>query len=297
MDTLIGRQNDGPTIISSTPDPKKNRIVLEISSLEDKFLYRIAELYGSDAVAVRIVGNVETAPADSRGDDRSPFLGGASLVFCTSGFAWQYGSVEMMLTAGHCYDAGSRDVRTPASPMGFVTPQTRENWADGGGTVPFRGASSYRGDLALVEITGGRGSTDRIFIGDVNSATTAFVVAKSPSSPSYGDRYCTGGRSSGERCSWDVEWQAAGNYFYTGTEETARRVWLGRKYGRCIIGGDSGGPVYTVNAGGQVLAKGVISGVSGYGGSDNTTAFPEAECVNVFTDIYDAFVSLPGDLN
>lgn len=300
MDRLIGRQpEDDVVIYSSVPDPRNNRIILELSAsnerFRDEFLQRIAGEYGKESVAVRIVEPVESGPA-GRDNDVSPFLGGASLIGCTSGFSWQSGTTEMMLTAGHCYPAGG-SVSTPATSMGNVTSGTRENWQNGTGTVLFPSASTHRGDIALIQVNSGKGSIDRIFTGGPGSSSTALVIAKFPSSPSEGDQYCTGGRTSGEQCGWRVESDAAGNFFYSATDETARRVWIGRKYGRCIIGGDSGGPVYTVNGGGQILAKGTISGATGYGGSDNISQFPDRKCTNVFTDIYDAFVSFPGDLN
>jgi hypothetical protein len=111
-----------------------------------------------------------------------------------------------------------------------------------------------------------------------------------------GDQYCTGGSTKGEVCGWSQNWGAAGNWYYDGTGETARRVWHGTKHGHCTAPGDSGGPVYTVRGDGGIAAKGIISGSSGFGGSDWYTGSLESPCENVFTDIWDAYYGLPGYL-
>jgi hypothetical protein len=118
------------------------------------------------------------------------------------------------------------------------------------------------------------------------------------------DLYCTGGRVSGDLCNWKVVWSAPGNYTYsyhlsdgTPISETVRRVWRGEKHGGCIQGGDSGGPVYTVNSTGSAVAKGIISGRTGDGGPDFKSGTLDPPCVNLFTDIWDAYYSMPGDIN
>jgi hypothetical protein len=93
--------------------------------------------------------------------------------------------------------------------------------------------------------------------------------------------------NSGELCGWSVTWSAAGNYYYTKTGETARRVWRGAKTSAgAIVGGDSGGSVYIVS-GPSIIAKGIISGEATNGSTH----------VNVFTDIWDAWYAFPGDIN
>jgi len=156
-----------------------------------------------------------------------------------------------------------------------------------------------RGDLAVVRLAGKRKSWPDIFTGGGNSSSTRVVADKWADSPSEGDRYCTGGAVAGEICDWDVAWGEAGIYTYTGPEpdEVARRVWVGKKGGAYIQGGDSGGPVYTVKPDGKVLAKGIISGASGFGGEDHFAGTLDRPCENVFTDIHDASLAMPGDLS
>jgi hypothetical protein len=76
----------------------------------------------------------------------------------------------------------------------------------------------------------------------------------------------------------------------------ARRVWIGYKTGFCMQPGDSGGSVYTVGGDGKVAAKGIISGAGGRGGADSWAGAGEMPCLNIFTDIRDAYYALPGSL-
>lgn len=300
MDRVIGRQPEGLVVGASYPDPANNRVVVEVGSVVDAFLYRLAREHDPSTLAVRVVDDdVQTAPAarESDRDTGSGFWGGAHIdpSGCTTGFSWHSGSTQMMLTAGHCYPA-TRSVSTPVESMGRVTGTSEESWNTGTGTVRMSGESVYRGDLALIRLASGKNSGPNIYRGGFNSSSSINVVRKWHRSPAQGDRYCTGGRVSGEQCGWAVGWSAAGNYTYTKTGEVARRVWRGTKKGKCIIGGDSGGPVYTIDSAGS-YAKGIISGATGYGGSDNSAGTFESACVSVFTDIWDAYYSMPGDIN
>jgi hypothetical protein len=74
-------------------------------------------------------------------------------------------------------------------------------------------------------------------------------------------------------------------------------VWRGDKRGWCIKTGDSGGPTYTVRSDGYVVAKGIISGASGYGGSDAYAGATDTPCRNIFTNIWSAYNGFPGDIN
>lgn len=179
--------------------------------------------------------------------------------------------------------------------MGSVTSGSRENWKAGTGTVYLTGQSTYRGDLALVGMEGGRSVSPYIYSGGVNSSSTRAVRERWFRDSAPGDQYCTGGAYSGERCSWVVDW-TDGNWKYT-TDETARNVTAGRKGGHCIRPGDSGGPAYTIRPDGGVAGKGIISGVVGYGGSDYYAGSLESDCRNVFTDLEDPTAALPGYLS
>jgi hypothetical protein len=88
-----------------------------------------------------------------------------------------------------------------------------------------------------------------------------------------------GGRG-GSRVGLDVQYQGGA---------WARHIVEGSRpqgSGNCIIGGDSGGPVYPVRADTAVAAKGIISGQN----SD------PSNCYVFFTDTWDAYYGLPGQL-
>lgn len=200
----------------------------------------------------------------------------------------------MMVTAAHCFPSGG-NASTPAMSMGTVASGSEESWTNGTGTVLMTGETTYAGDQALIRIYSGKSSWAFIYRGGAGSTTYSSVSGKWSRSPQQNDQYCTGGRVSGEQCGWVVQWSAAGNYTYS-NGEVARRVWRGDKRGYCIQGGDSGGPVYTVNDG-VVAAKGVISGAGGFGGSDSFAGALDTPCRTIFTDIWDVHYSQPGDIN
>jgi hypothetical protein len=297
MDEVIGPQSEGIVVRASYPDPENDRIIVETGSPAEAFLRRLGSTYSASSIAVRVIDDATKSWPSSRGSDSSPFWGGALINprGCSSGFSWHYGSTQMMLTAGHCAPTGEAIVWTPAANMGSVTSGTEESWNTGVGTVYMGPDTTYRGDLALIRLFDQRSSAPVIYRGGPSSNTGATVGERWNRSPYASDEYCTGGRVSGEVCGWLVGWYAPGNYYYD-NGETAKRVWLGQKYGACSQGGDSGGPVYTVRSDGKIAAKGIISGAGGFGGSDSYATWPEEMCRSVFTDIYDAYYGFPGDV-
>ena len=54
--------------------------------------------------------------------------------------------------------------------MGTITASTRENWTDATGTVYFTGDSTYRGDVALIEMFSGKSGGASIYSGADNTA-------------------------------------------------------------------------------------------------------------------------------
>lgn len=96
----------------------------------------------------------------------------------------------------------------------------------------------------------------------------------------------------GEQCGWSVSRVRFDIKYSTG--EWGRNVNSGGKQGQCLIGGDSGGPIYTVRSDGGIAAKGIISAGSG-GGSDNWGGAFDP-CYGIFTDIWEAYYGFPGVL-
>jgi len=101
--------------------------------------------------------------------------------------------------------------------------------------------------------------------------------------------YCTGGSNTYAICGWQVT-SVRINWQYPNLER-ARNVTEGLKWsGTSGNGGDSGGPVYTVNGDGSIAAKGIISG----GTQGPSTCFNWAPCVQIFTDILLPYYGFPG---
>ncbi|GAB2826602.1 hypothetical protein GCM10027073_64610 [Streptomyces chlorus] len=106
-----------------------------------------------------------------------------------------------------------------------------------------------------------------------------------------GDKLCTGGMVTGEKCGWKVTATQATVKYSSGM--VAKNVVVAEKgSGACTTPGDSGGPTYTVDSSGRAIAKGVICGGGG-GGSDNSGGFFDP-CRLIFTDIGLANSALPG---
>jgi hypothetical protein len=55
MHELIGPQPDGTIIWSSYPDPRSNRVVIDMVDPSDAFLSHLALTYGTDVVAVHLI--------------------------------------------------------------------------------------------------------------------------------------------------------------------------------------------------------------------------------------------------
>ncbi|MER7506685.1 hypothetical protein AB0L05_41670 [Nonomuraea pusilla] len=71
---------------------------------------------------------------------------------------------------------------------------------------------------------------------------------------------------------------------------TVRWVQVGKKSGRCPVGGDSGAPVYTFRqSDGYVVAKGIYSG----GVGDDPV---QSTCVTFFTDFHDVIKAVGKDI-
>jgi hypothetical protein len=287
-------------ITAVTPDGANNRLILDVDLLDDGLLDRLAARYGTELIAVRYEQPTDRGRLQARENDTAGglgFYGGANLRSntngdgCTSGFSWYDGATNYMLSAGHCFREGG-GAWTPIDNMGFVTPNSRENWQMGTGTQYFTGQGTYRGDLALVELSNGLHSAGKVYSGGYNSSSSRSVKEMWSRSPARGDQFCSDGRRSGEQCGWVV--QQTGFDYRLSTGEWVRPTTAANKYsGPCTIGGDSGGPVYTIRGDGGVAAKGIWSWGGGGVNGNGTSLIP---CSGGFTDIYLAYYGLPGYL-
>ncbi|HLL69755.1 MAG TPA: hypothetical protein VK453_29175 [Micromonosporaceae bacterium] len=279
---------DGDAIFMTEPDPEHNRVVIYTTRMSDEFLDALAERYGTSAVAVRHMPGQISSTGDARNNDTSPFYGGARIDSpsgCTTGFSWRSGAINMMLTAGHCVPGGGT-LHTPVAVIGPVAPNSRENWKPGTGTVYLTGQTTYRGDVALATVTSPRTSGASIYRGGPGASVSARVAEMWSRRPATNDRYCTGGHVTGEKCGWSV-YRTGINFRWSSGELARNMVRSFYRTDTCTIGGDSGGPVYTVRADGRIAAKGIHHGKS---------TMPVFGCMEVFTDIWDAYYALPGSL-
>ncbi|GIH78219.1 hypothetical protein Plo01_46480 [Planobispora longispora] len=263
--------------------PERNRVVVQATSASVETRQALAARYGLDKVAIRLIdpGQVPVK-TESRNNDIGDYIaGGAAASPCTTGFAWMDGTTPAMLGAGHCYDTNITD-------LGLVAYDTYGP----NGTVKLQGQPKYRGDLALVYLTKyPRGGSASIWIGGATSTQRRYVSGVYRKYAKVGDRYCVSGKMTGETCGWKVVDIGETITYKDGDE--AKYLVIGEKTsGKCIIGGDSGSPVYTIRPeDGRVVARGITSG---------GTALQEANfflnCRHYFTDIRHAVNAMPGSI-
>jgi len=285
---------DADGIWQSEVDRKNNRVILTVTRLSDALAAEIVHRYGRSDVAVRVDRDRPDSAPLTRDADTSPFWGGARInvpgAQCTDAFSWFSGSTSYLLTAGHCVPTGG-SVSTPATSVGSVTSGSRENWTSGTGTVYLTGSTTYRGDIALIQVAASKSSSRRMYRGDTTSTTSAAVGEMWSRRAASGDSYCTGGAFSGEICGWTVGSVGVDSRYSTG--ETIRNAITSRnKKGWCMRPGDSGGSVYTVRGDGKIAAKGITSG--GGGGRSDYYGGQFDQCSHTFTDIYEAYHGFRG---
>jgi hypothetical protein len=272
-----------------------DRVIVEATEASDELRTALATRYGTDAVAVRLMTDPTPASPGSRWYDTSygGFYGGARIstsigVQCTDAFSWRYSGYQAMLTAGHCTGLGG-GVSTLAESMGNVV---KDTWNNNTGSVHIDGQSTYIGDASLIKLSSGKTSTGRIYVGPKESTLSRPVGGMWSRRPAYGDTYCTGGTTTGELCGWRVDTLRFNLRYSDGTY--ARNMTRGSKGGKCTDHGDSGGPVYTVDSAGKVIAKGIHSGMGGGGGDNWGGAFDP--CREFFSDIWNVYYGFPGTI-
>ncbi|MFK0285618.1 DNRLRE domain-containing protein [Streptomyces sp. NPDC090499] len=291
-------------------DAQRNRVVVTVPAKDDALADQLGERYGTETVAVEV--NPGSGTADNTADrahDASPFKGGAEYYaqasgatkysVCTTGFAWSNGSSPYILSAGHCLDQSKDFVYFPTTTdVGYAV---YDNY-NSSGSIKFHGQDYWSGDLSLIKLYAGTTSA-RIYKGGSTSSGLRRVANRWTTRSQVGEQFCTGGRQSGEVCGWKVTKTRLRVKYKNGS--VAHNVTEGSKNsGKCVISGDSGGPVYTVlqsgNQAGYVYAKGVISGgnCSSVGSSNNSdhdcSDLWDAPCTVDFTDIALAEKALPG---
>ncbi|MFZ4264263.1 DNRLRE domain-containing protein [Streptomyces arboris] len=278
-------------------DAESNRVVVQTADVGSALVTALGERYGTDTVAVHLTSGVETIEPVDRYSDSSPYYGGARILstlpkedkWCTAGFPWRSGGKWYMLTAGHC-TSGNGIIFNPSG-KDYIGSVVRDNWNNSKGTVKLSGQKYFAGDLALYQVLGPEKAAARIFRGGERSTKSRVVADRWKRWAQKGDKVCTGGMVTGERCGWKVTATQATVKYEKGT--VAKNVVVARKTeSACVRKGDSGGPVYTVDGKGRAYARGIISGGGG-GGGDHSGGLLDP-CVLVFTDIGLAHSALPG---
>ncbi|WIM95013.1 hypothetical protein ACTOB_007074 [Actinoplanes oblitus] len=148
--------------------------------------------------------------------------------------------------------------------------------------------------MALIEVWPGKSVRDRVYRGGHSSTSSFQVRSMWHRRAAAGDKFCTGGKESGEICDWTVS--KTGVDVKTDLGLNHNEVTSKSQSGWCPRHGDSGGPVYTVNSDGTVAAKGIISSGSGGGTDHYAGSLDLHQCAIQFTDIYDAYQGFPGSL-
>ena len=287
---LLGNGVPNADLIWMTePDQKNNRIVITMSSLDDKLMSALAAQFGTDLIAVRIRARPNTSSA-SRNSDAPPFWGGAkystATTVCSTGFPWDVGSgVSGMLTAAHCASTGGSISYPAYSNVGSVRSASEENWKLNDGTQHYTGQTVDRGDVALIRYTSSYSSKGYIYMGPPGSNTSAKVAGMDSRWAQFFDAVCVGGITTGEWCGAVTD--TGVNIYYVTDGAWVRHIDVAGAAGNtCPTHGDSGAPVYQKRSDGRVTAFGILSG----------SAPIILYCEVYFTDIWDAYYGLPGVL-
>jgi hypothetical protein len=279
-----GKEN----IVSTYVQKERNRVVVEANAVTEAMRTALAAKYGVDKIAIHLNPAAERAKALSRQNDTNPHKGGSATLDCTNGFSWNNGSTEYMLTAGHC-GAQPQDEWLQPSGARIGTWTKWDTYKYGPGSIKLPGQKAYAGDVGLVEMWGANKSIGKIYTGNRTSSKTRDVARSELAFE--GKSYCTGGRNRGALCGWKIKKVAKNHKYEDGA--VLRNAFYGEKKGWCLWGGDSGGPVYTTQSNGKIVAKGIISGGGG-GGSDYYAGHSDSPCRAWFSEVKRAEKAFPG---
>lgn len=180
----------------------------------------------------------------SRGNDSSPWSGGAQIINtsigagCTSGYGVNTpGGGRAILTAGHCGNGGHRITDGAGEFIGNV------------------GGDDNNFDVLIIP-TGA--VSNRIYVGGGNSTQQRTVTGGG--APFIGERLCQSGNTSANAvgspiCNLQVQFE----------HTDSQRLWEARQLDGQIAArpGDSGGPVYLDRGDGTVTARGTSTRVAG----------------------------------
>lgn len=232
---------DGSGLVAQTTEPPT---AAKASAL------RTAAL-GASGVEVRMERS-EPPVITARQDDVPGFYGGGRLTTpsgggCSTGFAVIEGATEGILTAGHCGNVGGT----------FLN-------GNGSRTVGQASEENVAHDLLLIPGDG----FGRIFDGGGLKAfetRSQFTKAVSGWGSTFANEWvCQSGMTSGAVCNIQNSSNVSFSYCASNTGECYSDLVLANKTnGVAVRGGDSGGPVFTLD-GARVSARGIVSGQNFY---------------------------------
>jgi hypothetical protein len=310
---LLLDEDDVPgasALATAEVDAETNKVVVEIAAEDAALADRLGQRYGTDTVTVRVnPGVTELQETADRWSDKNPYKGGAAYEAhwpagdasnkfsqCTTGFAWTYKSNPYIVSAGHCtyadgyMDSWDNSGTDNSVTVGFVDV---DNWANNKGSTKLSGQNYYSGDLSLIKVIENKYNVSaRIYKVD---SKLRRVQNRWTTRSKKGEQFCTGGARTGEVCGWKVT-QTKKRVKYSGGTVGENMTVAEKNSGKCLLHGDSGGPVYTVKSNGYVYAKGIISGSGCASVTDDGECSDawDGKCKVIFTDIALAEKALPG---
>lgn len=316
LDAIVDGVYDNPelsSISSATHDYQSNVVVLTSTEQPtDALRAAIYNRYG-DAAVIESEPLVPETMA-TRDADRSAFWAGAWVgswgggTFCTLGFSWiAENGGPRMLSAGHCWPVGtdySLDVGTPDKygatySVGRVIASTYDE---------YTGTMGSNGDLSLINTVWNREDGvlnrqggPRMWTGGTTSSTSTPIVGVTKWT-NNGRRVCYSGMRRGVQCGATIQDDGDGGYTvidpdasYRGGGIVVRNQARATKgWGRCVIPGDSGAPVYINTPGIGVSAHGILSGAVGGGDDRYVGKYEPSHCAMWFTEIGQAYQQWPG---
>jgi hypothetical protein len=229
----------------------------QVEAVRSRFASRRSRRFGLSTASDIALAKGHPKRWFSRHDDAAPWKGGGEISMsgggCSTGFAVGSWFGRYMLTAGHC---------------GWWT-DNAQVW-DGAGqlmgsTEGARDAKRLYRDSALIRLR--TSNIGRIYDGGVGIGEFTKPV-KGPIGSHVNQYVCTSGAFSGVRCDIKVESTVSFMYDYMGNK-FGPQIKARQVDGLTSSGdGDSGGPVFALDARSNVLAAGIING----GDSSSQTA-------------------------
>jgi len=289
-------------ISSATHDYESNRIVLTSHvPVSETMRVAVYERFGEAAVLAEEPVTFDPA---TRQADTSPFYAGAWMgryqaagPNCTLGFSWLNANNQpRLLTAGHCYRQSENGV-TVATNYGTGS-YTNKIGQTFGSTADANGSVGSDGDLVMIDTTDvGKSGGARMWTQGPTSDTSTNVKSVDRWT-SNGTAVCYSGMKRGVQCGQCCDDDGDGGYNVVDAnfsyEDSTGDRWYNlakatKGWGKCLIPGDSGSPVYINTAGVGVAAHGIFHGGGGGGADDYVGKFEPSNCTMFFTEIGQAY--------